>query len=234
VTVSTDSIKEFTRREILRRSLQKARLLHVSQTPSDTNPKVTQASDYLEMKLADLQAEGGPIVTTTELATIDVAGGTTPETAIALPAATLDVQGTAMLIDSSGVETPILPMGQEQWQRTPDKTVLGSPSRYYVHRLLAVSLYLWPGPPDDVTIRYRQVRLLRGDGDGATTMDLQRHWITYLVYAVAFELAMDNSIDLEYCRELKSERDRLRGRSLARNAPKGPVTMHVTNRGPWR
>lgn len=234
MTVSANSVKEFTRAEILRRALQKARLLHTSQNPSSTNPKVTQAGDYLEMKLADLQAEGGPIITTAELKTLTLTANVTPATAISLPSDTLDVQGTAMLVDSSGAETPVLPMGQEEWMLQTDKTVLGTPSRYYVHRSLAVTLYLWPGPDAAGTLRYRQVRLLRGNGDGNTTMDLQRHWTTYLVYAVAYELAGDAGIDVQYLRELKGERDRLRGRSLARNAPKGPTVMHMTNKGPWR
>lgn len=231
MTVAATTIKEFTRREILRRALQKARQLNAAQNPSETSPKVAMASDYLEMKLADLQAEGGPIITTTELKTLAITAGTTPETAIALPDDTFDVQGTAMLVNGSN-ETEVQPVGQEEWQREPNKTQLGVPVKYYAHRLLSVSLYLWPGPQNAATLRYRQVRLLRGNGDGQTTMDLQRHWTTYLVYAVAYEVASDSSVDIGYCRELRGERDRLRGRSLAANRPKQPVTMHSTHRGP--
>lgn len=239
MTVSADSVKEFTRREILRRSLQKARLLNAAQNPSETSPLVQQAADALEMKLADLQAEGTP-ATTAELKTLDLTANTLPTDPIALPDDTLDVQGTVMLNTGASAEIPVLPMGQEEWQRMTDKTAQGSgsaPSRFYVHRLLTVSLYVWPGVPASATgwfLRYRQVRLLRGAGTGTNTMDLQRHWTTYLVYAVAHELAVDNSQDVQYCGYLRSERDRLLKRSLAKPRQGAPTQMHVTNRGPWR
>jgi hypothetical protein len=238
MTVATTSTKEFSRREILRRALQKARLLNSAQNPSDTNPKVQAASDALEMKLADLQAEG-VIVTTAELATLSLTANTPPTTVIALPADTLDVQGTATLLTSTTAagEVPVFPMGQEEWERLTDKTVLGTPSRYYVHRLLSVSLYLWPGVSATAsgwTLRYRRARLLQGNGDGTTTMDLHRHWTTYLVYAVAHELAVDNSMPSDVVAMLRTERDRLRTRSLAYNRPRGPIQIHSTHRGPWR
>jgi hypothetical protein len=238
VTVPATYVKEFSRREILRGMLQKARLLNFRQNPSDTHPAVQRASDVLEMKLADLQAEG-VIITTAELATLSLTAGTLPTTAIALPSQTMDVTGTAMLLTSatSGAEIPVLPMGQEEYERLTDKTVLGTPSRYYVHRLIAVSLYLWPGvdaAASGWTLRYRQVRLLHGAGDGASTMETQRHWTTYLIYGGAYELASDSGQSTEYCRELRAERDRLRGRSLAYNRARGPMQMHNTLRGPWR
>lgn len=237
MTVAATSIKEFTRREILRRALKKARLLHLAQNPSETSPIVQDASECLEMKLGDLQAEG-MLDETGELKTLALTAGTTPDTAIALPEETNDVRGTCTLLTGSGgAETPVLPMGQEEWQRLTDKTVLGMPTRYYVHRLLSVSLYLWPGvdaAASGWTLRYRQIRLLKGNGDGATTMDLRRHWTTYLVYAVAHELATDNSQDVQYCGYLRSERDRLLGKSMAHARPKAPIQMHSTHRGPWR
>ena len=238
MTVSADSVREFTRREILRRALQTARLLNAHQNPSDTDPRVTQAADALEMSLGALQAEG-ILDETGELKTLSLTAGTLPTTDITLPSDTNDVRGTAMLLTSSTSdgEIPVLPMGHDEWLQITDKTMLGTPSRYYVHRLLSVTLRLWPGVDSAASgwsLRYRQIRLLKGTGTGGSTMDLRRHWTKYLVYATAFELAVSNHQDVAFCGFLRSERDRLLGKSLAHARPKGPIQIHSTHRGPWR
>lgn len=235
MTVSSDYVRDLTRREILRGALRTARLLNARQNPSDTHPLVVDAVEILERRLADLQAEG-MLDETGELKTLNLVAGTLPTTDIALPSETNDVRGTCMLITGNGSEQPVFPMSQEEWETQPNKEELGTPNKYYVHRLLAVTLRLHPGVSDDAVgwqLRYRQIRLLKGAGSGSNTMDLRRHWSTYLVYAVAHDLAVANSQDVAFCGYLRSERDRLRTRSLAHSRPKAPITMHLTYRKPW-
>lgn len=236
MTVSANSVKEFTRRELLRRALQKAGQLNAAQNPGDTDPRVGQAADALELVLSQLQSEG-VVISSIEWQTLSLTAGQATTTAYSLPAATLDVTGTAMLIQGDGAgELPVEPMGAEDWQRMTDKTSTGVPTRYYVHRLLSVQIYLWPGLATDSsgwTLRYRQVRLLRGADAGGVTMDLARFWQLYLVYAVAHELAVDAGLPTERCAYLRAERDRLRKSAMGYNNPRGPIQMRAQHRGPW-
>ena len=90
------------------------------------------------------------------------------------------------------------------------------------------------GPAPGTQEKRAEIALPRAKGDGGSTMDLQRHWTSYLCYAVAHDLALGNGMDVQFCGYLRSERDRLRSRSFAANGPRQPVTMHMTTRRVWR
>lgn len=235
MTVSANYSREFTRGEILRRALQKAGLLSAGQNPPPTDPKVGQAADFLELVLDALQ-DGNVIITTADFKVLDLVAGSGTYT---LPADTLDVLGTAMVIQSAtSGELPVEPMGADEWQRISDKTAEGVPRRYYVHKLMAVQLYLWPlvsSTASGWTLRYRQERLLRDADSQGVTMDLRRSWILYLVTEVAHQLSIANGMSVERLSYLRAESKELKKAALGGNRARGPAQMHVSHRGPqWR
>lgn len=231
MTVSASSTREFTRDEILRRAFQKAGLMSAYQSPR--GPVLLQGADFLEMILDELQAEG-LMVRTNILRTVTLATATDDYD---LPADTLNVIGTAMVVHSSGGESPVQSMGQEQYQRLTNKDAAGTPTRYYCERTATVKLYLWPVPPatlNGTLLRYRAVRLFADADEGAATMSTERHWTRYLMTAVAHELAVANGIATERCGYLRS--DALAAKNLTKgySRPRGSSQIHVAHRGGYR
>lgn len=234
MTISANSSREFNRGTILRRALQKAGLMTAGQNPSDTDPKVQQAADALEMVLDALQ-DGNVIITSQDFLLLTLVAGQGTYT---LPVDTLDVIGTAMVIQSATAgELPVEPMGPDEWQRITDKTAVGVPRRYYVHKLMTPVLYLWPKVDTTAvgwTLRYRQERLLKDADSQNVTMDLRRSWTLYLVTAVAHQLAISAGMDIARCGYLRAEAKELKTAALGGNRARGPAQMHVQHRGPWR
>lgn len=234
MTASVNSLGEFTRGTILRRALRKAGLLATGQNPTDTDAKVDEAADALKMILASLQ-DGNVIITTQDFLSLALVAGQGTYT---LPTDTLDVIGTAMVVQSATAgELPVEPMGPDEWQRITDKTAVGVPRRYYVHKLMTPVLYLWPKVDTTAvgwTLRYRQERLLKDADTQGVTMDLRRSWTLYLVTAVAHQLAIAAGMDIQRCGYLRAEAKELKAAALGGNRARGPAQMHVQHRGPWR
>lgn len=156
------------------------------------------ASDYIGVELASgaLQwttvngAPAGSTVTLTVTLTGNVSSGArvfTYSTQIRRPISIL----TAVLRDTSNIDSPMYPMLLTQYERIADKTADGAPARYYYQADLTNGTMKLDVEPDDVTKVIRIVYLSNiEDFDAATdTPDYPQEWLMPLVDHLAIRIA---------------------------------------------
>lgn len=232
---------QLTRNELIRRAFELATLKNVEQVVRSAN-KVSQAADFLQMELMALQAHGVQLHTAdwqtlTTVADTDeysAAAQGAIATASQLPGDTLDLTGTATVYLSGEVPTPVEQITAEQWATTRDNGfTTGRPVMYFVNRTIPLKINLWPTPDAAYTFRYRQVRLLKDASTGASTPELQAYWHMFLLYKLAFHLAMANGIDSGRVGMLAGQAKEYFQTAKAYSRARGPIQMRSTHQGPW-
>lgn len=223
--VSSAYAQELTRDEIIRRAFQLSSGLASGATP-DAN-QIAMASDFLLTELDALQAEG-IVLRTVESTNLTLVASTA---SYALPADTIDVMGRAQLVPASGSESIVTQMGREEYLDITEKTAEGTPTRFYVQRQATVTMYVWPVPDSNspTTLRYQKVRLLKDMDTGSKTLDLERYWVKYVVWELAHQLAVANSIGLDRCVYLKNEATKAKESAKSYNRPHVPVMLRVAH-----
>lgn len=102
--------------------------------------------------------------------------------------------GTADLTKASG-ETAVIQKDIETWQRVSAKNATGTPSIYFANRVATtVAVWYWPIPTEAGTVRHMVQRHLADMNDETATLDLENHWLEYVVYKLAHRLAEANSV----------------------------------------
>lgn len=97
---------------------------------------------------------------------------------------------------TNGVDTPLTPLSQEEYQNLSQKTITGTPSQYYYEPLRNTgTLYLWP-KPDTTTAANYTVQIVyqspMADFDAAgDEPDLPQEGIRALKWALASELTFE-------------------------------------------
>jgi hypothetical protein len=95
---------------------------------------------------------------------------------------------------SSDTRTPIYPMTRDEYMTVSDRTITGTPNRYYVERTLSggrtvLVAYFWPVPDTTSdTIEYAGAARAKDYDTGATTSDFPSSWTTALIYGLTAEL----------------------------------------------
>jgi hypothetical protein len=194
MTVSVNPLQDFQRDQILTGAIRLCGLLTLGEAPNQD--QINGALFHFRLALDELQSEG-IVLTTVSRTTLALVAG---QAEYPLPSDCLDVamgqdDSIGSILDANGtVETIVKTMGRGEWMNIAIKTVQGRPSRCYIEKQNGTTAVFWPVPDaSSVTFRYSEVRLLRDNDTGATTMDLRRTWAPYLTYATAVGVAFDNS-----------------------------------------
>lgn len=225
----------FTVQGLISLAWQKARMLTFAQEP--TTLQQTKAREWLNVKLDSLQTIARITRSVTFLSTTTVAD----QQAYVLSADVFDVINDGMFIASAGgAETPMRFMGRDEYLHISNKTAGGRPTRYYPERGATISVYPWPVPTTaGDTFKIQQVRWLQDVLTSSNTMDLERYFSEYLIYALAYEIGTSAGIDNEYMRDVLMQaqgadgRSGLLGKVMGYSRQRGPTQLHMNHRTPW-
>ena len=230
MTVSTTPTRDFTRDQILKAAIRLCGILGPGKDPKPA--QYADAAVHFDLITQSLQADG-LIQQSIERRTLAITSGTAEYT---LPSEIIDIElaqddTIATVIDSTAnVETLVKTMSREEYLPLAVKTNSGKPSRAYLEKQATVKLVLWPVPDANYTLRYDGVRLLRGGSDGGVTLDLRRTWSLYYVYAIAKNVAMDNSL-YERAQNLSTLADQELQKCKAGDSEHGDLIFRVGHRG---
>lgn len=126
-------------------------------------------------------------------------------------------------VETTG-ETPVKPMSRHRWNTLSSKVAQSTPTLYYLHRNGPdLTIYLWPVPAQASKIRFQIHRLPGSNSIGTNNVDLQRHWDSWITYALAYEFMSDSKLPLEeraICREDRdAELTKLKGYETSNEGP---------------
>lgn len=237
MTISTSRTGNPDIAAILRMAFRRCGLLNEWQDLDEAKSKVGR--EELDALIDFLQVDGiASRARTFEVITL--VSGTRDYT---LSASTLDVEGDGAFIpagetvDAASGETPIVPMTIQDWQGLSAKDATGRPFRYYLDRtqdLLVVKFWVTPGESEDgASVRFVVHRLSADNTVGSNTVDKERYWRDYLVWALAERLAfaysIPGSLRLELGRKAMDALAKCRGAA----APQNPTDFILGHPTPW-
>lgn len=238
MTLATESTYEFTVDRLVLRAHQLASLMGADQAPTGIQweARARMAREFLEGILKALQAEG-KLIRMWNFYELSVVDGTAD---YVLPGTILDVFEDAMYIDPASpyTETPIKQIDLQMWQRLAIRNASGRPVQYYAHRADGpLEIRFWPTPEESATVRLQAYYLPANVTDGTKTVQLERHWGMYLMYALATELAESANLNRSKINALRQrsleELARAKGYSHQRTKNQAIVTHWGGIRG-WR
>jgi hypothetical protein len=136
-------------------------------------------------------------------------------------------------IETTG-ETPVKPISRHRWNSLSSKVAESTPTLYYLHRNGPnLTLYLWPTPAATTKIRFQIHRIPGSNSTGSNTPDLQRHWDSWITYALAYEFMSDAKLPMEERITCRDDRDaelaKLKSYETSNEAP-DTIFVHST---PW-
>lgn len=148
------------------------------------------AARALDALAKALDAEGAFLWRTTRLTFATVAS----TASYTLNATAFDVDEPVSYL-SGTTRVPLVPMSSDDYRVLPDRTVSGTPSRYYIEKALttgrtAMTMYLYPVPDTTAdTVEYRAQIRAKDFNTGATNPDFPSNWAKCLKYGLTVELA---------------------------------------------
>lgn len=237
MTVNATATRELTIDEIVLRSYNLAGLVSAGQAL--TLPQASLGRDLLEVTVDHLQSFGFA-ARAIDFATVPLVDGTYKYTLAATVQETVD---PAMFIPSTSSteqvdgETIVSKVGREVWQTQSAKGASGRPNIYYEHRASGVvQVWFWPVPGTDEAGKYVRLqihRLLGDNDDGTKTVDLERYWVKCLLYWLAHDLAVAQSLPDSRCLYLKGLAQQALDHARAQSRDSTDVQMHIAGRRRW-
>lgn len=237
MTVSTSRTYNPDISAILRMAFRRCGLLNEHQDLDEAKSKVGR--EELDALIDFLQVDGIAARDRT-FEVITLVSGTRDYT---LSTSTLDVEGDGAFIavgetvDSASGETPILAMTIQEWQGLSAKDATGRPMRYYLDRTsdqLVVKFWSTPGASEDgASVRFVIQRLSADNLVGSNTIDKERYWRDYLVWAMAERLAFAYSIPGSLRMELGRKAEQALGKCRGAAAPQTSTDFHLGHRTGW-
>lgn len=213
----------------------------ISATQNMTLQQAQAANDALAL-ICDSADTIGNVARVVEMLNVTLATGTF---VYSMPTNVLDVVSRAMYLDptqtditkASG-ETPVDWISRDRWQELASKNSTGRPLFYYADRTSdTTKVNIWPVPSATEnlgTIRF-QVYLIRADvTDGNATLDFERYWTEYFVYALAAKLAFENALPLDRVGALEQKAESRKQACKARSRQQGPQMAVLSHRTAWR
>ena len=190
-----------------------------------------QARDLLEINVDHMQALGS-FARAVEMYDVPMVAGTVNYD---LPNTTLIVVGDAQFSSEADTgSTFVRQVTREEYMAISDKDSTGRPTVFYSQMHATTTLFLWPIPDVNGTLEIQRSRLLADNDDGSRTIDLERHWIKFVLYDLAHSIAVANSVNPMRCTMLRGQADAALGPSKRLATSKGPgraVLYHPTG---WR
>lgn len=231
---SINATLNYTRDQLITAAYRLAGLWPSNQSAGDIQAAydIAMATDFLNLELMELQAEG-VVLSAAAFSLLSLVAGTAT---YSLPADTIDVQvgpndeaGTIKPV--SGSETPVLIMHRAEYLGQADKATAGRPTSVYVDRGATVAVTFWPTPDDSTEqFRYSRVRLLKDMDTGSVTVDLARRWLQYVTMAVAAQVALAKNIGLDRVNWLKSEAERIKAVCKVDDNERGKIRFRLRHR----
>lgn len=232
MTVSTSSTRELDINRIALLAAQVAGLLPAGAPQSGVQWEkyARQARDFLELEIDGIQAEG-LLARTVEFYDVQLVAGTTTYT---LPSTTLSVIGDAMYAaPGSENQQLVAVIDRDRYHLIANKDTDGTPSLFYAQSHGVVTLFVWPVPDAAGVLTVQRQRLLYDNDDGTNTVDLERHWMKYVVFAVGHWMALSNGIDPSKCGYLNAKAEKALMAALSRSAQPTPGQIENDHRSGW-
>lgn len=201
MSIATTPSSLITINDIILLAYKRAGVLPVEARLNGANmiPKLENGRKNLDLIMDSLATEGF-MARTAEFYDLPLVAG---EPYYTLPGYVLDVQGDAMMVPDTNLDTKFtsgeLVCKQIDLFQWATLTVKGSistrPQLYCVFRHGAsVNLRFWPVPSDAGTMRVKVMRLFGGNTDGSKSADLERFWYDCLVWQLAYYVAVESSM----------------------------------------
>ena len=136
-------------------------------------------------------------------------------------------------VETTG-ETPVKPMSRHRWNSLSSKVAESTPTLYYIHRNGPnLTLYRWPTPHEASKIRFQIHRLPGSNSLGTNNVDLQRHWDSWITYALAYEFMSDSKLPLEERAICREDRDAELAKLKSYETSNEPPDVIFTHCTPW-
>lgn len=204
MTISATFNNELPISKVVQRAYNLAGLMPPESNSSGIQWEARQAValDFLQVILDEISSEG-VFARSVKFANIALVSGTF---VYSLPDNVLEVIGNGAYIDptnlditKASVETPVLQKDREFWQAMSAKAAESRPTMFFNDRAtVPTSVRLWPVPGDSEaggTIRFQVQQLSADVSDPTKTLDLQRYWLPYMVWALGGYLATSANKD---------------------------------------
>jgi hypothetical protein len=241
VTIAATRTRELNINRLILHAARTASLVNMAQAANET--LLSFGRDALGLILDAAQAEGLR-ARAVEFSTIQLVSG---QSAYPLDDDVIDVVGSAMYIDPSesaediaadhaGGEVPIVPITREAWNLQVAKDATGRPLQMYCHRTSSPpELRFWPTPDDnnEGTVRIQFHRLAADSNDGSKTVDVERYWGMFIVYSVARELAIANSLSPARVQYFDSVAEKWLMKCKSYSAQKAPTRLMLSHTTGW-
>lgn len=104
-----------------------------------------------------------------------------------------------VFVRRNGVDTPVFPMGRDEYAAIPDKTTQGLANRVYFDRQADTPTLTFWNVPENTTdeLIYYRMRQLQDVGAGSNTPDIPYRWQEALTAGIAAKLAEKYAPDRE-------------------------------------
>ncbi len=238
MTINSDRTRELNINRLIQHAAKTASLLSVYQGAPEA--LLSFGRDALEFILDTMEAEG----LRARAVEFDTVTLVADQSAYTLDTDVIDVVGRAMYIDPdeadinhAGGEISIIGVTRDQWQVNPAKDATGRPIWMYCHRTSSPpELRFWPTPTATeagATVRLQIHRLAADSNDGAKTVDMERYWGLYLVYAIARELAIANALNANRVSYFAQTADMYLQKCKSYSAQKTATRMVLRHKTGW-
>ena len=242
MTIATTFANELTISKVVQRAYNLAGLAppEANNTGIQWQARQAVALDFLQVILDEISSEG-VFARSVKFTNITLVSGTF---VYSLPDNVLEVIGNGAYIDptnlditKASVETPVLQKDRESWQAMSAKAAESRPTLFFNDRAtVPTSVRLWPVPGDSEaggTIRFQVQQLSADVSDPTKTLDLQRYWLPYMVWALGGYLATSANKDAKG-QSMLAKAEQLKEQAKAKsnqNTANAFMYMHSTGWG---
>lgn len=229
--ISASRTRVFSIATIVRRAYQLTGLMNAIESTADPTwaAKAEMAADFLDMGLKAMQASS-ILEKHVYRPTVAIVAGTA---SYALDSTILALMGNAMYaVTGDSTELPVVPITREDYQAITDKTSDGVPARYWFDRYNH-QIFLWPVPQDAGTLTLQAHRIIADGEDTANDVELERHWTEYLVFDLAYKLALSNGLPLDRTSFFRVRANELLVAAQGYSKSSEPTFMVCTHVTPW-
>ena len=233
MTVMSSNTRELDINTLVLMAYQYAGVMNELQTAQGPqwDARSTYGRRHLEVIIDALGAEG---IFERSMEAYDVtvvAGAESTE----LPADTIDVRSAMMQNDDSNLtEYRLDPLSRESYASLTTKAQEGPPRQFYVARTSPMRLFLWPIPDAACVVTLQRQRLTFDNSAGASTTDLERYWMDYLVNELAARVALTNGMPMDRVMALQAKATAAQTKARGKSSSQLPNQIVVNHRGPYR
>lgn len=235
MTINTSRTREFTIGSLATMAYRLAGLLNEHQ--SLTEAKSVAARDLLETILDELQTHGLYARTVT-FERVALAANANELT---FPAYVFDVIGDAMHIDATEPnpdratsEFVVSQIDRDTRQKVSSKAATGNPTMFYADRTgELVKAWVWPTPDASCFLRFQVHRMTADSNDATKTPDVERFWVQHLLWELAHQLAVSNSMSMPRIAHLATMAEKKLMAARAYANPRGSQQAVLDHRTAW-